>query len=348
MSDSKLIIGLPAGSLADPKRGGSLMNLLTAAGFPAKGYDAGGPSAFTLTPFLVGWDGRPQEFGAQLGIGELDIAIGGDDWVRERQLEFKYEYGAELDLYKVMSLKRGNVRLVIINDDERRQPCDEWLKTLFARKPLVTVVAEMPYLALEWCQNKIQELGFAESHAEWSVQKYRTPARIDKGLVIYEAWGKTESKVKHQAVDFAMEITQTGSAIRNYGLNIVTDAMRSEAGVWAKRTLKNEPEKNELARMFLLNLHGAVHAENRVLLFFNAKRSDTASIIDYLSQHKLFADEPTVNEGDNFVEFSVQLETDNKELPLSRVRYELAKMGATSIETIPLESSIPGIDAIQL
>jgi len=32
-------------------------------------------------PFLVGWDGRPQEFGAQLGLGEVDVAIAGDDWV---------------------------------------------------------------------------------------------------------------------------------------------------------------------------------------------------------------------------------------------------------------------------
>ncbi len=348
MSEPNLIVGLPAGSLADPKRGGSLLNLLTAAGFPAKGYEAGGPSSFSLTPFILGWDGRPQEFGAQLGIGELDIAIGGDDWVRERQLEFKYEYNADLDLYKVMSLKRGAVRLVIINDDPQKLPCDEWLAQLFKTKPLVAVVAEMPYLALEWCQNKIRELGYAESHGQWSVQKYRTPPRIDNGVVIYEAWGKTESKVKHHAVDFAMEITQTGSAIRNYGLNILCDAMHSEASVWSKRTLKQEPEKYELARMFLLNLHGAVHAEHRVLVFFNAKRSNTEPIIQYLSEHKLFADEPTLNEGENFVEFSVQLEANSKTLPLARVRYELAKMGATSIETIPLESSIPGIDAIQL
>ena len=92
MNDDKLVIGLPAGSLADPNRGGSLIRFLKDAGFATKGYDAGGPSTFPQMSFLVGWDGRPQEFGAQLAIGEVDIAIGGDDWIRERQLEFKYEY----------------------------------------------------------------------------------------------------------------------------------------------------------------------------------------------------------------------------------------------------------------
>ena len=59
-----------------------------------------------------------------------------------------------------------------------------------------------------------------------------------------------------------------------------------------------------------------------------------------------FANEPTINEGINYVEFSIQLDVSAKELTLAKVRYELAKLGATGIETIPLESSIPGLDVI--
>lgn len=346
MDDSNLIIGLPAGSLADPNRGGSLMNLLRDAGFPATGYDKGGPSEFRLTPFVVGWDGRPQEFGAQLALGELDLAIGGDDWVRERQLEYRYEYGRELSLQKILGLNRGQVRLVIINDDPQRRPCDAWLREVLASKPLVLMVAEMPYLALEWFQAQAASLGFGESHAQWSVQKYGTPPKIERGIVIYEAWGKTEAKVKNGAVDFAMEITQTGSAIRNYGLHIATEALRSEAGVWAAPCLREKPGKYELAQMFLLNLYGAIHAENKVLVLFNLKREQSGAVVEYLAENRLFADEPTVNEGENYVEMSVQLDTTSTKLPLARVRYELAKRGATSIETVPIESSIPGIGCI--
>jgi ATP phosphoribosyltransferase len=347
MSDSKLIIGMPAGSLADPNRGGSLINLLKAAGFPTKGYDQGGPTSFPLNSVLMGWDGRPQEFGAQLAIGEVDIAIGGDDWVRERVLEFKYEYQQEIALEKILPLKRGGVRLVIIvNPLAQGQDFDAWLADLLRRKPLVSMVSEMPYLALDWFREKAAKLGFADSHAEYSVQKFKTPPRAKNGIVIYETWGKTEAKVVNGSVDLGLEITQSGSALRNYGLAIGEDVMRSESGVWANPRLKEHPEKYELAKMFLLNLYGAIYAENKVLMLFNTKQDNVPKVLDYLRDNKLFADEPTMNQGINFTEFSVQMDTNNPKLPLARVRYELARIGATHIETVPLESSIPGIDAI--
>ena len=348
MSDTQLIIGMPAGSLADPKRGGSLVNLLKGAGFHAKGYDQGGPTSFPLNTFLMGWDGRPQEFGSQLGLGEIDIAISGIDWITERQLEMKYEFGQDMDVLKLMSLERGHVRNVIINADPDQRPCDKWLKELLAEKPLVTMVSEMPYLALDWFLTKAKALGFGDSHSQYSVQKFKTPARIDSGLVIYETWGKTEAKVKNASVDFGMEITQSGSAIRNYGLNIVDEVMASETMVFANPNVKNDPEKLELARMFLLNLYGSIFAENKVLVAFNCHKDKVGDVTAYLEKNKLFANEPTINQGQNYVEFSIQLDVKAKDLTLARVRYELAKLGATGIETIPLESSIPGLDAVEL
>lgn len=346
MSDAKLIIGMPAGSLADPTRGGSLINLLKGAGFQARGYESGGPTTFPLNTFLMGWDGRPQEFGSQLGIGEIDIAISGRDWIRERVLEMKYEFNQHIDVKNIMSLERGHVRIVIINDDAANRPCDEWLTELLREKKLVTMVSEMPYLALEWFQSKAAQLGFGDSHAGFSVQKFRTPPKIDSGLVIYETWGKTEAKVKNKSVDFGLEITQSGSAIRNYGLNIVDEVMDSETCVFASTAIKNDAEKTELARMFLLNLYGAIFAEDKVLVAFNCARSSVQGVVDYLQANELFANEPTMNEGINYVEFSIQLDVGAKNLTLAKVRYELAKLGATGIETIPLESSIPGLDVI--
>jgi ATP phosphoribosyltransferase len=347
MSDTQLIIGMPAGSLADPNRGGSLLNLLKAAGFPTKGYDQGGPTSFPLNAVLMGWDGRPQEFGAQLAINEVDIAISGDDWVRERVLEFKYEYKQEITLDKVLPLGRGGVRLVIImNPLAKGQSFDDWFSGLLREKPLITMVSEMPYLALDWFRRKAAALGFADSHHEYSVQKFKTPPRIKNGIVIYETWGKTEAKVVNGSVDLGLEITQSGSALRNYGLEIGEDVMRSESGVWASPALKANPEKYELARMFLLNLYGAIYAENKVLLFFNTVHGNVPAVLDYLKSNKLFADEPTMNQGVNFTEFSVQMNTNNPKLPLARVRYELARIGASHIETVPLESSISGIGAI--
>ena len=347
MNEERLIVGLPAGSLADSNRGGNLVTLLKSAGFPAKGYDKGGPSSFPATPFLVGWDGRPQEFGSQLALGEIDLVIGGDDWIRERVLEFKYEHGQDVALKKVLSLGRGEVRIVIIGRPEAGQvPCDEWLADLLSAKPLVTMVSEMPYLALDWFKTKAEVLGFGESHQGFSVQKFKTPPKIDAGIVIYETWGKTEAKVANQSVDFGLEITQTGSAIANYGLAILDEIMCSETGIWANPALKSNTGKYDLARMVLLNIYGSIYAEGKVLVFFNAKKKDVPKLVEYLEKNSLFGDEPTINEGVNFTEFSVQLDATSTVLPLAKARYELAKLGATAIETMPLESCIPALGVI--
>ena len=346
MSDTKLIIGMPAGSLADPTRGGSLITLLRNAGFPTKGYDQGGPTSFPLHGFLVGWDGRPQEFGTQLALGEVDIAISGDDWMRERTLEMQIEYGRSIELSKVLPLQRGAVRIVVIKNDDGENDCDAWLKRLLSQKKLITVVSEMPYLALEWFRNKCAALGFATSHKAYSIQKFTTPPKNDSGIVIYETWGKTEAKVKNGAADFGVEITQSGSSIRNYGLKIADTIMNSEAGVWANPNLKKTPEKYALAQLVLLNLYGSIYAEDKVLVFFNAPKEEVPRMLEYLEKNKLFGTEPTMNAGEKYVEFSVELRTYDPNLPIARVRFELAKLGATAIETVPLESSIPSLDAI--
>jgi len=343
--ETKLIIGMPAGSLANPERGGNLVHLLKAAGFPSRGYEDGGPTSFPWHGMLMGWDGRPQEFGAQLALDEIDIAFAGDDWIQERKLEFHYEYGREIPLQRIQTLGRGKVRIVVICNPFHGG-FDAWMEQLLKTKPLVTMISEMPYLAVDWFLKKAASLGHADTHGQYAVQKYKTPPRIERGLVVYESWGKTEAKVVNHGVDLGLEITQSGSAIRNYGLAIGEEVMHSETAIWASPGVKNHPEKYELARMLLLNLYGAIFAENKVLMLFNSKKSDADAVLQYLAANNLFADEPTMNQGPNYTEFSVQMDTSNPALPLAKVRYELARLGATHIETVPLDSCIPGIDAV--
>jgi ATP phosphoribosyltransferase len=347
MEQTQLKIGMPAGSLASAQRGGGLVDLLAAAGFKTSGYDKGGPTKFTANHYLFGWDGRPQEFGSQLEIGELDVAIAGDDWIKERAIEMKLEYGVDIRLERVLPLNRGEVQLVGIVADASSATTEDFLRKLTARKPLVTVAAEMPYLALDWIQRKLAAIGLGEELGAYAVQKYKTPPRIQKGVLVYESWGKTESKVKHAAVDIALEITQTGSAIKSYGLTIVESVLRSQTAVYTNPATRDDPAKRELLEMFLLNLHGAAHAENKVMLLFNVPNTLADEVDRYLTGHNLFGDEPTMNKGREYTEYNIQVEADNAEKPLAMVRYTLAKLGARSINTIPISSSISGIKAIR-
>lgn len=347
-AEKKLIIGMPAGSLADPNRGGSLNSLLRNAGFETKGYDKGGPTHFIGHSWLFGWDGRPQEFGSQLEVGEVDIAITGDDWVRERKLELEIEYGQTYDLERIMSLERGAVRIVGITADPEINNVADALRKITAKKDLIVVVTEMPYLALQWIRKGLKDAGLSDDYAAYSVQKYRTPPKIDKGIILYESWGKTEAKLKNGGADLGIEITQSGSAIRNYGLRIISEIMSSESSVYMSSRVREDEEKAALARMFLLNLCGAINAEDKVMVVFDAPKDLAASIEKYLEENHLFADEPSKTEGEKYVQYSIQMRTNDPKIPIARARYELAALGARSINTMPLTSAIPGVGCVDL
>ncbi|MBN2519036.1 MAG: hypothetical protein JXB17_00905 [Bacteroidales bacterium] len=346
MEEQVLKIGMPAGSLADPNRGGNLLQLLENSGFKTSGYEKGGPSKFSTINYMFGWDGRPQEFGAQLGINEIDVAIAGDDWIQERILELKYEYKTKLDLEKVLSLKRGDVKIVgIIDKEHQADTIQDFLKYL-SNQPIITVVAEMPYLALNWIKERLAEIYLDKKYSKFSVQKYKTPVKIKQGIVIFETWGKTEAKVKNKGADIGMEITQTGSSLKNYDLKIVDTVMTSETGIWINPKLKKDKIKKELLEMFLLNLYGAVNAEDKVMVIFNVANIYKEGIEDYLRKNYLFADEPTMNIGKSFTEFSIQIDISNPKIPLAKLRYELAKRKAVNINTIPVNSCIQSIDIL--
>ncbi len=348
MDQSVLKIGMPAGSLANSQRGGNLIELLDKSGFKTSGYDKGGPTKFVTVNYLYGWDGRPQEFGSQLEINEIDVAIAGDDWIRERMIELKLEYQTDINLKRIMALNRGGVRIVGIVNSDKFNTVEDFLKDIASHKDLITVVSEMPYLALDWLQNKLKKIGLAEKFKNYSVQKYKTPSKIKSGILIFETWGKTEAKVKNGGADIGLEITQSGSAIKNYGLKIIDTIMDSQTSIWINPEVIKNKEKNELLNMFLLNLYGSINAENKVMILFNVPNHNVGEIEKYLAAKNLFADEPTVNKGKEYTEYNIQVDTDNISEPLARIRYELAKLGAKSINTIPIQSSIPGIKVIQL
>jgi ATP phosphoribosyltransferase len=346
---TQLRIGMPAGSLADPQRGGNLVNLLGRAGFPVSGYEKGGPSHFTGNTMLFGWDGRPQEFGAQLALDELDVAIGGDDWITERLLELELEYGRKVALERVLELRRGNVRIVgIAPGDCPHDTIDALLRDLCAHRPRLTVVAEMPYLTLRWLHEALRRQELYDRFRAFSVQKYGTPPRIEAGLVIYETWGKTEAKVRNGGADLGVEITQTGSAIANYGLKIIDTILTSQTAIWIRPSLRQDAERMRLLKMLLLNLHGCLAAEDKVLVVFNVPNAATTAIEAYLAAERLFGDEPTVNRGRTHTEYSIQVDVANPRTPIAQVRFRLAELGARSIDTLPIQSSIPGLEVLGL
>jgi ATP phosphoribosyltransferase len=204
----------------------------------------------------------------------------------------------------------------------------------------------MPYMALDWLRTKLDAMGMLDRYSSFSVQKYKTPSKIESGILIFETWGKTEAKIRNGGADIGLEITQSGSAIKNYGLKIIDTVMCSQTRIWINSELRKDAAKLELLQMFLLNLYGSINAENKMMILFNISNKNTNEIDSYLREKNLFADEPTVSVGKEFTVYNIQIDAGNINEPLAKVRYELAKRGATSINTLPVQSCIPNIKVI--
>jgi ATP phosphoribosyltransferase len=148
-------------------------------------------------------------------------------------------------------------------------------------------------------------------------------------------------------VDIGLEISQTGGAIKSYGLTIVETVMRSQTSIYTHAAVSKDPAKRELLELFLVNLYGAIHAESKVMLLFNVPNAMSSEVDRYLTTNNLFGEEPTLSRGKEYTEYNIQVDADDLEKPVALVRYTLAKLGARSINTIPITSSIPGIGMIR-
>ena len=113
-------------------------------------------------------------------------------------------------------------------------------------------------------------------------------------------------------------------------------------------TLLYLPNTMELLKLFLINLYGIINAENKVMLYFNVPSGNDDAIQEYLKANNLFAEEPTIIQGQAFSQYCIQLESASKEKPIAMVRYQLLKLGAKSIETVPILSSIPDLQVLGL
>ena len=58
----------------------------------------------------------------------------------------------------------------------------------------------MPYLALDWIQRKLAAIDRASEFGSYSVQKYKTPPKIQKGVLVYSFDLKETGKEGYQEV----------------------------------------------------------------------------------------------------------------------------------------------------
>ncbi len=200
---------------------------------------------------------RPQEIPIYVSEGRFDLGITGRDWVEETSSDV-VSLG-ELQYSKATSLP---VRIVVA------VAADSPIESIRDLADGVRVSTEYPELTRRF---------FAE-------------AGIDADIRL--SYGATEAKVP-DIVDVAVDLTETGRAIKAAGLRIIDTIMTSYTEFVANPTSFEDPDKRHAMEQLLTLLQGSLEARTKVLVKLNVENpSALDDVIALLPSMKA----PTVNE----------------------------------------------------
>lgn len=242
---------------------------------------------------------RPQEIAGYVGEGLFDLGITGRDWIEETASSV--ETLGELRYSKATSKP---VRIVVAVPEASSA-------TSVADLPAgVRVSTEYPELTKRF---------FAEKG-------------IDADIRL--SYGATEAKVP-DIVDCAVDITETGRALRAAGLKIIDEILTSYTELIANPVSFAEPAKHHAMLQIRTLLEGVLDARGRVLMKLNVQRDDLDGIIARLPALK----SPTVNELWSDEGYAVEAV-----VPKSGINVlipELQGLGATDIIELPISKIVP-------
>jgi len=229
VSKSTLTLALPDGHQQKPTAG-----LLKKAGFVTTEYDAGYIRPYIGSPDISAKVIRPQDMPLQVANGYFDLAITGEDWLKEHLYRFPSS-----PVKEILKLGFGEVRIVAVVSMQLDISDAAGLRELLKNGtlPVIRVVSE--YISI------------ADRYA-WD--KHLSPYRI------IPSWGASEAFLPEDA-DLLIENTQTGKTIARNNLKIIDTLFCSSACLVSNTSSMENPIKAEKIDAIMQGLRQLLPAE---------------------------------------------------------------------------------------
>jgi len=295
----KIVLGLPKGSLNNVNRGNTYQ-LFVDAGYEVKGYEPGKEEneiQIVNDPEIKAFLSRPQSSPVELNRGILDIAIVGEDWVREESVNIEGE-----PIVKIGDLNYGQTRLIVaVPTEDPYETLTDFFKANAERETPILCFTEYPNLT---CQHFMENEGYKEIFGDSKplVQVRGLWDGDNKQVQIINSDGATEVYIAKGA-DLIVDNTQTGSSLKKAGLKILETIMESSAGLYAGQSCTGK--KAEKAKTMFEQLFGAIEARKYFDVKFNISNDKVDEVKDFLMSGGYCSDEPTVVSGANFSQVNV-------------------------------------------
>ena len=242
---------------------------------------------------------RPQEIPTYVERGYFDVGISGLDWVRE----------TESDVVEVANLSyskagEGNVRIVVAVHH------DEPLETVAQIRNDSRVTTEYPNLTKKF----FESLGIP--------------------VQLFHSYGASEAKVP-DLMDVVVDLTETGTTLRQNGLKIIGQIMESYTVIIANKASWEDPQKRREIEEITTLLFGVIEARHKVLLTMNVPARSMERIVAALPAMK----KPTVSRLHGIDYYSIQ--TVVPKSAVNRLIPQLKACGAEDILEIPIAKIVP-------
>jgi len=295
----KIVLGLPKGSLNNVNRGNTYQ-LFVDAGYEVKGYEPGKEEneiQIVNDPEIKAFLSRPQSSPVELNRGILDIAIVGEDWVREESVNIEGE-----PITKIGDLNYGQTRLIVALPNEAPySSLTEFFRANKDRKKPILCFTEYPNLTRQHFMNNE---GYKEIFGKSKplVQVRGLWDGDNNQVQVINSDGATEVYIAKGA-DLVVDNTQTGSSLKKAGLKILETIMESSAGLYAGPSCTGKKAKK--AQMMFEQLFGAIEARKYFDVKFNISNEKVEEVKGFLLSRGFCCDEPTAVKGSSFSQVNV-------------------------------------------
>lgn len=293
------MLGLPKGSLNNVNRGNT-HKLLVDAGYEVKGYEPG-QETYEINVVndseIKAYLTRPQSAPVELNRKMVDIAIIGEDWVKEESVA-----GNQDSIKKIGDLDYGQTRLVVaLPERSDYLSLTEFFRANKDRKSPILCFTEYPNLTR---QHIMANEGYKEIFQD-SMPLVQIRGLVDgdnEQVQVINSDGATEVYIAKGA-DLIVDNTQTGSSLKKAGLKILETIMESSAGLYAGPSCTGS--KRDKAQMIYEQLFGAVKARKFFDIKFNIANENVENVKRFLMEGEYCSDEPTISHGNEFSQVNV-------------------------------------------
>ena len=229
---------------------------------------------------------RPQEIPTLVADGLYDAGITGSDWVGESRA------GVE----ELLDLEYGRIRLVAaLPDSARYRGLDSMISDYARRNKTLRISSEYLTTAAAY----VKSLPSYKKKFGRRDPLIVTPwvrAGSNEGVRIVLSFGATEAKPPED-VDAIIDVTETGTTLRQNGLRISEQLLESTARLVANRDSLRDPKKRAKLYDIVTLMRGAVEGRKYLHIYVNVEAGNLEKLLRRVPSLKRPTVSPLSEEG---------------------------------------------------